>query len=77
MRIKKTTEIDMDDCMGFYINLDLVEYQDKSYKYRITRKYYKYDKPEFEKDYYDTLEEAQKELDLQVAENGGGTPPLS
>jgi len=70
MKIKKKTEIDMDDCMGFYINLDLIEYVDKSYKYRITREYYKYDKPEYERDYFDNLEDAQKEFDSQVEEYG-------
>lgn len=70
MKIRKKTEIAMDDCMGFYINLDLIEYVDKSYKYRITREYYKYDKPEYDRDYYNTLEEAQEEFDLLVEEYG-------
>ena len=70
MKIVKTTEIDMDDCLGFYINLDCVIYEDKSNKYRITKEYYKYDKPEFEKEYFDTLEDAQKEFDTLVEEYG-------
>ena len=70
MKIIKTTEIDMDDCLGFYINLDCVIYEDKSNKYRITKEYYKYDKPEFEKEYFDTLEDAQKEFDTLVEEFG-------
>jgi len=60
----------MDDCLGFYINLDCVIYEDKSNKYRITKEYYKYDKPEFEKEYFDTLEDAQKEFDTLVEEFG-------
>jgi len=70
MKIIKTTEIDMDDCLGFYINLDCVVYEDKNYKYRITKEYYKYDKPEFEKEYFDTLEDAQREFDTLVEEFG-------
>jgi hypothetical protein len=40
MKIIETTEIDMDDCLGFYINLDCIVYENKRYKYRITREYY-------------------------------------
>jgi hypothetical protein len=56
--------------LGFYINLDCVVFEDKSYKYRITKEYYKYDKPEFEKEYFDTLDDAQREFDILVEEFG-------
>lgn len=70
MKIKEIIEIEMDDCLGFYINLDCVVYADKSFKYRIRKEYYKYDKPEIEDTYFDTEEASKKEFDLIVEEYG-------
>ena len=70
MKIVKTIEIDMDDCLGFYINLDCVVYEDGSHKYRIRKEYYKYDVTEYENEFFDTEEEAKREWDIQIEEYG-------
>ena len=70
MKVKEIIEIEMDDCLGFYINLDCIVYTDKSFKYRIRKEYYKYDKLEIEDTFFDTDEESKKEFDLIVEEYG-------
>ena len=70
MKIIETIEIEMDECLGFYINLDCIVYEDKSYKYRIRKEYYKYDKPEIEDTFYVTDEESKREYDLLIEEYG-------
>jgi len=37
MKIVKTTEINIDDCLGFYINLDCVVFENICHKYRIRK----------------------------------------
>ncbi|QOY52284.1 hypothetical protein [Candidatus Sulfurimonas baltica] len=68
MKIKEIIEIEMDDCLGFYINLDCIVYTDKSFKYRIRKEYYKYDKLEIEDTFFDTDEESKREFDLIIEE---------
>ena len=75
MKIIKTTEIDMDDCLGFYINLDCVEYEDGSYKYRIRKEYYKYDITEIEDEFFNTEEESKREYDILIEEYGQTQTP--
>ena len=70
MKVKEIIEIEMDDCLGFYINLDCIVYTDKSFKYRIRKEYYKYDKLEIEDTFFDTDEESKREFDLIVEEYG-------
>ena len=70
MKVIEIIEIEMDDCLGFYINLDCIVYTDKSFKYRIRKEYYKYDKLEIEDTFFDTDEESKREFDLIVEEYG-------
>lgn len=70
MKIIETIELEMDDCLGFFINLDCIVYEDKSIKYRIRKEYYKYDTKEIKDEFFDTEEESKVVYDSLIEEYG-------